>query len=188
AFNRNKPFDQFTMEQLAGDLLPNPTPEQRVATCFNRLNMMTREGGAQAKEYLAKYTADRVRTVSTTFLGSTMGCCECHDHKFDPFTTKDFYSLGAFFNDVKQWGVYMDYTYTPNPDLRGYSNDHPFPPEIQVESPYLKQRIEMLHKQIDDLAAKAVKDGDQPIALADWSRSAADFLKKAPAGWLIPEA
>src|SRR5205085_1669976 len=71
AFNSNKPFDQFTIEQLAGDLLPNATTEQRVASGFNRLNMMTREGGAQPGEYLAKYTADRVRTVSSTFLGST---------------------------------------------------------------------------------------------------------------------
>ena len=69
-----------------------------------------------------------------TWLGSTMGCCECHDHKFDPFTPRDFYWLAAFFADVKQWGVYMDYGYTPNPDLEGFTNDHPFPPEIEVES------------------------------------------------------
>ena len=74
AFNRNKPFDQFTLEQIAGDLLPNPTTEQLVATGFNRLNMMTREGGAQPGEYLAKYASDRVRTVAITWLGSTMGC------------------------------------------------------------------------------------------------------------------
>ena len=102
SFNKNKPFDQFTIEQLAGDLLPNPTTEQRVATGFNRLNMMTREGGAQPKEYMAKYGADRVRTVAGTWLGSTMGCCECHDHKFDPFSTRDFYSMKAFFADMKR--------------------------------------------------------------------------------------
>jgi len=111
AFNRNKPFDQFTIEQLAGDLLPVPSIESEVATCFNRLNMVTREGGAQPKEYLAKYAADRVRTVSMAWLGSTMGCAECHDHKFDPFSTKDFYSMEAFFADLKQWGVYADYIY-----------------------------------------------------------------------------
>src|SRR5439155_1104751 len=121
SFNRNKPFDQFTMEQIAGDLLPHPTPDQLVATGFNRLNMMTREGGAQPKEYLAKYAADRVRTVSTAWLGSTMACCECHDHKFDPFSTKDVYSMKAFFADIGQWGVYNDYTNTPNPDLKGWS-------------------------------------------------------------------
>src|SRR5439155_14078132 len=140
--------DEFTTEQLAGDLLPDPTPEQLVATGFNRLNMMTREGGAQPKEYLAKYAADRVRTVSTTWLGSTMGCAECHDHKYDPFTTKDFYSMEAFFADVKQWGVYADYSYTPNPDLKGVGNDHPFPPEIEVDSPYLQQRIQKLRGQL----------------------------------------
>src|SRR5262249_23908354 len=132
---------QFTREQLAGDLLPNATTEARVATCFNRLNMVTREGGAQPKEYMAKYAADRVRTVSMTWLGSTMGCCECHNHKYDPFTARDFYSMAAFFADLKQWGVYQDYDYTPNPDLRGWSNDHPFPPEITATSPYLMSRI-----------------------------------------------
>ena len=132
SFNRNKPFDQFTVEQLAGDLLPNASVEQKLATCFNRLNMVTREGGAQPREYLAKYAADRVRTMSMTWLGSTMGCAECHDHKYDPFTSKDFYQMESFFADIKQWGVYMDYDYTPNPDLRGFSNDHPFPPEMQV--------------------------------------------------------
>ena len=134
SFNKNKPFDQFTIEQLAGDLLPHPSEEQLTATCFNRLNMMTREGGAQAKEYIAKYQADRVRTVSGAWLGSTMGCCECHDHKFDPFKTKDFYSMSAYWADVKQWGVYMDYGYSPNPDLKGFSNESPFPPEAKVQN------------------------------------------------------
>jgi hypothetical protein len=192
AFNNNKPFDQFTIEQLAGDLLPNPTTEQRVATGFNRQNMMTREGGAQAKEYLAKYMGDRVRTVSTTFLGSTMACCECHDHKFDPFSTKDFYSLGAFFSDVKQWGVYMDYSYTPNPDLRGFSNDHPFPPEIQVDSPYLQRRQAKLRKQIDALAAtaaaKVASDPKHTLAFDDWCKASSEFLKKSPTGWVTPVA
>src|SRR5205823_5636963 len=127
-------------EQLAGDLLPNATDEQRVATGFNRLNMMTREGGAQPKEYLAKYGADRVRTVSGAFLGSTTGCCECHDHKYDPFLTKDFYAMEAFFADIKQWGYYADAPYARNPELKGFSNDHPFPPEIEVASPYLLAR------------------------------------------------
>src|SRR5204862_1304192 len=106
AFNNDKPFDVFTAEQLAGDLLPNPSISARIATGFNRLNMVTREGGAQPGEYLAKSAADRVRTVSITWLGSTMGCAECHDHKFDPFTSRDFYSMEAFFADVQQWGVY----------------------------------------------------------------------------------
>ena len=102
AFNSNKRFDQFTLEQIAGDLLPKPTQEQLIATGFNRLNMMTREGGAQSKEYIAKYQADRVRTIGSAWLGSGMTCCECHDHKYDPLTQRDFYSLSAYFADVKQ--------------------------------------------------------------------------------------
>src|SRR5204863_222914 len=89
-------------EQLAGDLLPNPTTEQKIASGYNRLLQTTEEGGAQPKEYTAKYAADRVRNASAVWLGSTMGCCECHDHKFDPFSTKDFYSLAAFFADIRE--------------------------------------------------------------------------------------
>ena len=105
AFNDNKPFDRFTIEQLAGDLLPGPTDETRIASGYNRLLQTTQEGGAQAKEYMAKYSADRVRNVSTVWLGATLGCAECHDHKFDPFTTREFYSLAAFFADVKETAV-----------------------------------------------------------------------------------
>lgn len=190
AFNRNKPFDQFTMEQLAGDLLPQPSVEARVATGFNRLNMMTREGGAQPKEYLAKYAADRVRTVSMAWLGSTMGCAECHDHKFDPFTQKDFYSLAAFFADVRQWGVYNDYDYTPNPDLKGWSNDHPFPPELEVESPYLRLQAARYADQMEAIA-RAVADsarspGPTQTALAAWETGIHATLAQSPDGWISP--
>ena len=106
AFNENKPFDVMTREQLAGDLLPDPEPWQLVASGYNRLSRMTNEGGSQAKEYLAKYAADRVRNISTVWLGSTLGCAECHDHKFDPFLAKDFYSMGAFFADIEEKGVF----------------------------------------------------------------------------------
>ncbi|HWE01340.1 MAG TPA: PSD1 and planctomycete cytochrome C domain-containing protein [Tepidisphaeraceae bacterium] len=102
SFNENKRFDQFTVEQLAGDLLPNPTTEQKVATAYNRLLQTTEEGGAQAKEYEVKNLTDRVRNVSTVWMGSTMGCCQCHDHKFDPFVSKDFYGMAAFFADVQE--------------------------------------------------------------------------------------
>jgi len=102
AFNENKPFDQFTIEQLAGDLLPSATDEQRIASGFNRLLQTTEEGGAQPKEYTAKYAADRVRNTAVIWLASTMGCCECHSHKYDPFTHQDFYSFAAFFADVAE--------------------------------------------------------------------------------------
>jgi len=181
AFNKNLPFDQFTREQLAGDLLPNPTPEQLVATGFNRLNMMTREGGAQPKEYLAKYAADRVRTVSGAWLGSTMACCECHDHKYDPFLTKDFYQLSAFFADVKQWGVYSDYGYTPNPELKGWSNEHPFPPEIQVESPFLQARKGAIEEQLKKhLAATRERLMSEPAKRAAFERWRCASTKRKP--------
>ena len=105
SFNENKPFDQSTVEQLAGDLLPDPTNQHKIASGYNRLLQTTQEGGAQPKEYAAKYMADRVRNVSEVWMGATMGCAECHDHKYDPYTQKDFYSLAAFFADINEPGV-----------------------------------------------------------------------------------
>jgi len=105
AFNDNMPYDQFTREQLAGDLIKDRTGSQLIASGYNRLNMNTREGGSQPKEYTAKYLADRVRNASTVWMASTLGCSECHDHKFDPFTSKDFYSFGAFFADLQETPV-----------------------------------------------------------------------------------
>ena len=105
SFRENKPFDQFTREQLAGDLLPDSTTEQKVASAFNRVLRTSEEGGIQDKEYLAKYGADRVRTVAADWLGITMGCAECHDHKFDPIKQKDFHSMKAFFADLNERGI-----------------------------------------------------------------------------------
>ncbi len=184
SFNRNKPFDQFTVEQIAGDLLPNATPEQRTASGFNRLNMMTREGGAQPKEYLAKYAGDRVRTVSTAWLGSTLACAECHDHKFDPFSQADFYSMAAFFDDVKQWGVYSDYVYTPNPDLKGWNNDYPFPPEIIVTNAHLQRREARVRRQIDELLAKVPAQTNR-AAFESWRSETAAFTERWKDGWQV---
>ncbi len=102
SFQNNKPFDQFTIEQLAGDLLPQANQETRVGSAFNRLLLTTEEGGAQAADYQERMLADRVRAVGTVWLGQTTGCAQCHDHKFDPITMRDFYSLGAFFADIKE--------------------------------------------------------------------------------------
>jgi hypothetical protein len=102
SFNANKPFDRFTLEQIAGDLLPDATPDTRVGSAFNRLLLSTEEGGAQPKDYEARMLTDRVRAIGTAWLGQTTGCAQCHDHKFDPFTMRDFYSLGAFFADLQE--------------------------------------------------------------------------------------
>ncbi len=190
AFNANKPFDQFTREQLAGDLLPNPTPAQLVATGFNRLNMMTREGGAQPKEYLAKYAADRVRAVSTAWMGSTMACAECHDHKYDPISARDFYATAAYFADIKQWGVYHDYTYTPEPELRNFTNDHPFPPELQVTSDYLERRRDRITARLEQFIASSAPgltaDAERWPALDAWVAQAATVLQAEPTrGWRL---
>ena len=105
SFNDNKPFDRFTLEQIAGDLLPDANQETRVGSAFNRLLLSTEEGGAQPKDYEARMLTDRVRAIGTAWLGLTTGCAQCHDHKFDPFTTRDFYALGAFFADIQEAAV-----------------------------------------------------------------------------------
>ena len=105
AFNHNLPFDRFTTEQLAGDLLPNPTREQRVATGMHRNSMMNEEGGIIPEEFLVESVADRVETTSTIWLGLTVGCARCHDHKYDPLSQKDYYRLSAFFNNTPETGV-----------------------------------------------------------------------------------
>jgi hypothetical protein len=102
SFNENRPFDQFTIHQVAGDLVPDANQDSRVGSAFNRLLLSTDEGGAQAKDYEARMLTDRVRAIGAAWLGQTTGCAQCHDHKFDPFTARDFYSLGAFFADIQE--------------------------------------------------------------------------------------
>ena len=105
--------------QLAGDLLPNATQEQILATAFNRLHQQENEGGSVAEEYRVRYVNDRVTTFGTAFLGLTLECCRCHDHKFDPLSQKDFYSLFAFFDDIDEAGLYSFFTQaTPTPKLQ----------------------------------------------------------------------
>ena len=147
AFNRNLAFDQFTTYQLAGDLLPGATVDQKIATGYNRLLQTSHEGGVQPKEYLAIYGADRIRNFSMVWLGATVGCAQCHDHKYDPFTTRDFYSLQAFFADIDE-ATHFTRSGNTLPTLRD--------PEMKVLSPHQRKRIEQLQAEI-----KALADGDQ---------------------------
>lgn len=124
AFNANLPYDQFILWQLAGDLLPNPTREQYLATAFNRLHRQTNEGGSIEEEFRTEYVADRVHTFGTAFLGLTLECARCHDHKYDPINQKDYYRLFAFFNSIDESGLYSHFTQaTPTPTLLLYEKD-----------------------------------------------------------------
>src|SRR6185312_13963477 len=104
AFNRNMPFDRFTVEQIAGDLLPGATLDQRIATGFNRNHRGNSEGGIVPEEFAVEYVIDRVETTSTVWLGLTLGCARCHDHKYDPFSQKEFYQLFSYFHNVPEQG------------------------------------------------------------------------------------
>ncbi len=117
AINENLPYDRFLTWQLAGDLLPDATTDQRLATAFNRLHRMTNEGGSLELEWRTEYVADRVNTLGAAVLGMTMECARCHDHKYDPISQQDYYNLFAFFNSIDEWGMYHDSGRVPTPSL-----------------------------------------------------------------------
>ena len=165
AFNENKPFDEFTVEQIAGDLLPNPTRGQRIATGFNRNHMINFEGGAIPEEYHVEYVIDRVETVSTVWMAMTMGCARCHDHKYDPIKQREFYEFYAFFNSIDEKGLDGS-TGNAAPLL-------PLPEEAQAE-------------RLDELAS-AIRsvEADLPVARIDreidaWRRRAGETIPRAP--------
>ncbi|MEX2262579.1 MAG: DUF1553 domain-containing protein [Bryobacteraceae bacterium] len=156
AFNRNLSFDRFTIEQLAGDLLPGAGVEQKIATGFNRNHMINFEGGAIPDEYLTEYVVDRVETTSTVWMGMTMGCARCHDHKYDPIKQKEFYSFFAFFNTVPEKGL----------DGR-YGNAEPMLP---LPSAGQRRRLDEVNARLE-ITEKALPDEELNALQAEWEKT-----------------
>ena len=167
AFNKNMPFDQFTVEQLAGDLLPDATRSQKIASGYIRCNMSTGEGGAIEEEYRAKYAFDRMETTSTMWLGLTMTCARCHTHKYDPITHKEYYSMLSFFNNLEE--PVMDGN-KPNPD-----------PFMKIPSERQAERMEWLKESITKAQVKA--DEKMPELDARQAYWEANWHEKLSKGW-----
>ncbi len=168
AFNDNKPFDQFTIEQLAGDLLQDATIDQKIASGFHRNVMTNDEGGADPDEYLAKYVVDRVSTTAQVWLGTTLGCAECHDHKFDPISTKEFYQFYAFFHSVPEKG--LDGTRVRNPA-----------PVLKVPSPDQGSRLIRFLELIPSAEKTlAEREAELPKAQEAWEKELQKQELKAP--------
>jgi len=157
AFNENKPFDEFTVEQLAGDLLPSPTGDQLIATGFNRNHMINFEGGAIPAEYHTEYVVDRVETTATTWMAMTMGCARCHDHKYDPIKQREFYQFFGFFNSIDEKG------------LDGVLGNAA--PVMEMPDAARRQRLDQLNERIEDIESK-LPDGPVDAAVETWEASA----------------
>jgi hypothetical protein len=161
AFNRNLPFDQFTIEQIAGDMLPKATLDQKIATGFNRNHRGNAEGGIIPEEYAVEYVADRVETTATVWLGLTMTCARCHDHKFDPLSQKDFYRLFAYFNNVPERGKAIKYGNSP--------------PMIKAPTPQQARALKELTQQRDEAeAAFRARLPELTSAQTAWEKAARD--------------
>ena len=162
AFNKNMAFDQFTIEQIAGDLLPGATRDQIIATGFNRNHRTTAEGGSVEEEFRVEYVADRVETTSTVWLGLTVGCARCHDHKYDPLTQKEFYRLFAYFNNVPERGL-----------VYNFGNEHPYikapTPEQEAKLAGLNRRVSRTKHEFKALESKIARS---QRAWEKWVRSA----------------
>lgn len=170
SFNANKPFDQFTLEQFAGDLLPNATPEQKIATCFHRNHMTNGEGGRDKEESRIDYVIDRVNTMGTTWLGLTLGCTQCHTHKFDPISHHDYYALNAFFNSIDEDGA-------------AGTNAKPY---LSYQSPHAKRAVEESQKLVEarkPIEAKAKADAEKPFA--KWLEQQQKQVKPDHSAWKI---
>jgi hypothetical protein len=167
AFNRNLPYDQFTIEQLAGDLLPNPSDEQRLATAFNRNHRINDEGGIIPEEFLVEYVADRVETTATVWMGLTVGCARCHDHKYDPITQRDFFQLYAFFHNIPEKG--KDGDVAPQPNMAVYTGG------TKEEHETLKRRAAELKREQEGYAKLHQE------ALQNWIKTQGESARKHPA-------
>ena len=165
AFNQNLPYDQFITWQIAGDLLPEATGEQRLATAFNRLHRQTNEGGSIDEEFRVEYVSDRVHTFGTAMLGLTLECARCHDHKYDPIKQRDYYALSAFFNNIDESGLYSHFTRaTPNPTMLLY-------PDAGQEQAHTR-----LKRRIAELEAPAGPPDDRGSAKLSGERKAAKLV------------
>ena len=164
AFNENKPFDEFTIEQLAGDLLPEATQGQKLATGFNRNHMINHEGGAIPAEYHTEYVVDRLETVSTVWMAMTMGCARCHDHKYDPIKQREFYEFYAFFNSVDELG------------LDGVNGNAV--PMLQLPDESQAASLDRLDEAIRSVQAD-LPDARIRSDLAQWERSALDTIPRS---------
>jgi hypothetical protein len=156
AFNNNMSFDRFAIEQLAGDLLPNATQEQILATAFNRHHRINQEVGAIADEYLVEYAVDRVETVGTVFLGTTIGCARCHDHKYEPISQKEFYQLFAFLNNNNDAGVDQQSRF-------GFCK-----PFIEYPTPRERESLEPLDARLSALQNEKTPSDDEAVAYREW--------------------
>jgi len=170
AFNRNLPFDQFTIEQLAGDLLPGATLEQKLATGFSRNHMINFEGGAIPEEYQTEYVVDRVETTSTVWMAMTMGCARCHDHKYDPIQQKDFYRFFAFFNTVPEKG------------LDGQAGNAE--PLLQIPSAAQASELKRLKHEIA-AREKGLPDAEVEPLLKNWEKTRLATLPLPPRDGLV---
>ncbi len=172
AFNDNKPFDEFTVEQIAGDLLPNPTLDQLVATGFHRCNITTNEGGVIPEEYEAIYAKDRADTTGTVFLGLTVGCATCHDHKFDPIRQREFYSLTAFFRNTTQYVMDGNLSDPPPILVVPSDNDRDRWHEIRREAVETEAQLENRAASVDKTFSEWLASGEHRSLDAPLEKSA----------------
>ena len=160
AFNQNLPYDQFITWQIAGDLLPKATFDQRIATAFNRLHRQTNEGGSTEEEFRQSYIADRLVTSGTAFLGLTLECARCHSHKYDPISQADFYKLAAFFSNIDEHGLYSHFTETaPTPAILIYEGDQ------QIHHLELLTKIRLKEAQLRQIREEArLRFAEHPLS------------------------